>query len=123
MVVDSSIFIDHYRTRDKSSTVLALLPKEVQLLTSVMVVYELYAGAGTPEKRDDMTSLLNRVEVLELNRSIAELAGEIATNLRAKGFTVGGNDILIAATCLFHNQPIKTSNRKDFLRIDGLTVL
>ena len=123
MVVDTSIFIDHYRSKDKSATEFARLPKGVQLLTSVMVVYELQAGASTPQKRTEMTELLRDFRVLELNREIAEKAGEITANLRATGFTVGGGDILIAATCLFFNQPVKTSNRKDFLRIEGLTVL
>lgn len=69
-----------------------------------------------------MNELLSDFQAFEVNREIAEKAGEISANLRSTGFTVGGNDLLIAATCLFFNQPVKTSNRNGFLQIGGLTV-
>jgi tRNA(fMet)-specific endonuclease VapC len=49
-----------------------------------------------------------------------EKAAEIYVNLKRKHFTVGDNDIYIAAWSILANATLVTDNTKDFENIDGL---
>jgi len=48
MVIDTGIFIEHLRAKDKSNTTLYLLPANSELFISSVALYELYMGAASP---------------------------------------------------------------------------
>ena len=50
MVVDTGIFIEHLRAKDKTSTTLFNIADEPELFISAVSLYELYMGATTNEK-------------------------------------------------------------------------
>lgn len=123
MVVDTSIFIEYLRSRDRENTALANLPSDAVLHISVVTVFELYSGATDLSKKMDIDTLLMGVFVLPLNAEIAKNAGFIYQDLRRKGKMIEVTDILIAATALGNNLAVKTLNVEHFQRIQGLTVL
>src|SRR5438552_16190466 len=60
------------------------------------------------------------VDVLDLDRAIAELAGDIGARLHDQGRPMETMDLLIAATALVHNLTLVTHNTSDFINVPGL---
>ena len=57
MVVDTSIFIEFLRAKDKAKTVLFQIPEIDHIYISSVTLYELLIGANTPEKINDIKIL------------------------------------------------------------------
>jgi len=123
MVVDTTIFIEHLRSRDKQKTTLAGFSSNVILYVSTVTVFELFCGATDTVKYRDVQTILENLLILPVNAAIGEKAGEIFRNLRSKGLMIEVSDILIAATALVNNLPVKTLNVRHFSRIDGLSFM
>ena len=123
MVIDTSIFIAYLRSKDRTNTALAKLPIETVLYVSSITAFELYSGATDIKKRQDIDTLLQGVFILPLNTDIAKNAGFIYQDLRRRGNMIEVTDILIAATALENDLPIKTLNTSHFQRIPGLVML
>jgi predicted nucleic acid-binding protein len=123
MVIDTGIFIEHLRARDKSTTTLFGLADEPELFISAVSLYELYMGATSKEKMQDVGGLIQGLTVLPFTDEVALKAGQIYHQLRTSNKLIEFRDIFIAATCLTFNLPIATLNKKHFRRIDGLRIL
>jgi tRNA(fMet)-specific endonuclease VapC len=123
MVIDTGIFIEHLRAKDKSSTILFGLADETELFISAVSLYELYMGATSKEKMQDIINLTSDLTILPFTDEIALKAGQIYHQLRASNQLIEFRDIFIAATCLVFNLPIATLNKKHFRRIDSLKIL
>ena len=54
MVVDTSIFIEFLRAKDKTKTALFQIPEDAQIYISSVTLYELLMGAFSPEKVKDI---------------------------------------------------------------------
>lgn len=123
MVIDTTIFVEHLRKKNKLNSELAKLPNNSILFVSSVTVFELLTGATDSEKKFDIEEVLSDVFIIEFDRSVAERAAKIYRNLKGKNLMIEFRDIFIAATALTHNLPIKTLNTKHFNRIDGLELL
>jgi tRNA(fMet)-specific endonuclease VapC len=123
MVIDTSIFIEYLRSRDRPQTTLASFSSITVLYVSVLTVFELYSGATDLSKRLDVDALLQGLFILPLNTEIAKKAGLIYQDLRRQGRMIEIADILIAATALVNNLPVKTLNVDHFQRIPELEVI
>lgn len=110
LLVDTDVLIDHLRGAHE------LQPQAGTVAYSVVTRCELFAGAGTDETK--VRRLLEELEELQVDRSVAEGAGRLRreTGIRTP-------DALIAATALTHELPLLTRNRRDFERVPGLEVL
>jgi len=82
MVVDTSIFIEFLRKKNKTETVLFSLPENVQLAISSITLYELLMGATNKSKKEDIMLLTEDLLVLPFDRKVAEKSGEIYHQLR-----------------------------------------
>jgi tRNA(fMet)-specific endonuclease VapC len=123
MVIDSTIFIEHLRAKDRSMTTLANLTSDSSLYVSTITVYELYAGATNAAKENDVALLLEDIVLLPFTQQTGVKAGEIFRYLRTTGMMIETADILIAATALVHDLPVKTLNKDHFTRIPNLIVI
>jgi len=123
MVVDTSIFIEHLRAKDKTATTLIQLADEPELFISAVSLYELYMGGTTKEKMLDVRNLTEGLAVLPFTDEVAIKAGQIYQDLRKRNKIIDFRDIFIAATCLTFQLPIATLNKKHFKLIDGLKIL
>lgn len=123
ILLDTSIFIDHFRKQDKSRSTLFSLFPDYELFTSTVVEFELLAGATDSSKRLDTEALLSLCTILPVSSMVARKSAEIYQQLRAKNQLIGMGDILIAATGIVHDLPIKTLNTKHFERIPTLKLL
>ena len=64
IVLDTGVFIDYLRSRDKAKTILQNLPDSSELYVSSVTLYELYMGATTPQKWADVKTLIDDLPVL-----------------------------------------------------------
>jgi len=123
MVVDTSVFIEHLRAKNKTQTTLVQLAQYDALSASVLTRFELLCGATSAEKERDVTAILANVHELGLDADVVAKATEIYIALKRRNQLIGPVDILIAATALVHNLPVKTLNTDYFTRVDGLILL
>ena len=123
MVADTGIFIEHLRAKDKLSTTLYKIAENIDIYISAVTVYELYMGATTKDKEKDVRNITENFTVLPFTDNVAQKAAELYHKLRLSNQMVEFRDIFIAATCIVHELPIVTLNKKHFKRIDGLKIL
>ncbi len=123
MVIDSNIFIDYLRAKEKSTTkFFQLLNESNSLFIFAVSVFELYSGGTSEEKQKRIQNLIEDIPVLTFNNEIAVKAAQIFRQLKAKNQLIEFRDIFIGATCIIHNLPIITLNKKHFERIEGLEI-
>ncbi|HTQ99925.1 MAG TPA: type II toxin-antitoxin system VapC family toxin [Candidatus Acidoferrum sp.] len=93
---------------------------------SVITYGELYYGAAKSPHRlqamEKLDHLMNYLSVLPLPDTAANSYGEIRAALEAKGQTLGGNDLWIAAHAKAAGLILVTNNEKEFKRVPGLKV-
>lgn len=123
MVIDTGIFIEHLRSKDKTATVLYQLSDQSNLYISAVSLYELYMGATTKEKEQDVRILTEDLTVLPFTDTVSIKAAHIYHGLRLNNQMIEFRDIFIAATCIVNELPIATLNKKHFKRIDGLKIV
>lgn len=122
MVIDTGIFIEFLRAKDKTKTALYKLPDEANIFISAVTYYELLIGATTQEKHNDIKLLTEDLSILPFNADVASKAAEIYHLLKRSNNLIEFRDIFIAATCLVNDVEILTLNKKHFERIEGLRV-
>ena len=123
MVADTGIFIEHLRAKDKLSTTLYKISENTAIYISAVTVYELYMGATTKDKETDVMNITENFTVLPFTDAVAQKAAELYHKLRLSNQMIEFRDIFIAATCIVHELPIVTLNKKHFKRIEGLKIL
>jgi len=122
MVVDTNIFIEYLRAKDKKKSTLFAIPDVTQLYISSVTMYELLMGATDENKQKDIKLLTEDLPVLPFDESVSRKAAEIYHQLRLENNMIDFRDIFIAATCLVFELPLKTLNKKHFERIKGLSI-
>lgn len=122
MVIDTSIFIEYLRAKNKKKSTLFEIPDSTQLYLSSITVYELLMGATDENKQKDIRLLTEDLPVLPFDESVSRKAAEIYHQLRLDNNMIDFRDIFIAATCLVFELPLKTLNKKHFERIKDLDI-
>jgi len=122
MVVDTSIFIEYLRAKDKKKSTLFAIADSTQLYISSVTMYELLMGATDENKQKDIKLLTEDLPVLPFDESVSRKAAEIYHQLRLENRMIDFRDIFIAATCFVFELPLKTLNKKHFERIKGLDI-
>lgn len=120
MVVDTNVFIQHLRDKDKSKSLLAGLSKKEQIFITSITLFELLIGATNLKKEEDINKLTNGIPVLALDEISSRIAAKIYLDLKAQNKIIEFRDILIAAICIKNGFTLKTLNKKHFERIDEL---
>jgi len=88
-----------------------------------VVDYEIQRGLlykPSPRKEKNYYSLRRHYGVGVVTPEMWVKSAYIYADLRKKGFTVGDDDIFIAAFCLSNGYTLVTRNTKDFENIEGL---
>lgn len=122
MVIDTGVFIEHLRAKEKLATTLYQLSDSGDLFISAVSMYELYMGATTKDKAYDIKMLTEDLSVLPFTDTVAIKAAQIYHELKFKNQMIEFRDIFIAATCIVNELPIVTLNKKHFERIKGLDI-
>jgi len=122
MVIDTGIFIDHLRSKDKKATLLYKIADHADLSISAVSLYELYMGATNKEKENDIMLITEDLSVLPFNDKVTQKAAQIYHLLRLNNQMIEFRDIFIAATCIVNQLQIVTTNQKHFKRIEDLKI-
>ncbi|MCF6241530.1 MAG: type II toxin-antitoxin system VapC family toxin [Bacteroidales bacterium] len=123
IIVDTSIFIEYLRKKNKQNTLLYKIPNDTKLYVSTVTVFELFAGAFNEKKQKDIDIILSGVVIEAFTYQTALFSANIYNNLRKKNRLIEFRDIFIAATALSKNLPVLTMNKKHFKNIDGLLLI
>jgi predicted nucleic acid-binding protein len=123
MVVDTSIFIEFLRAKNKKQTQLFNIPDTSALFVSTVTLYELYMGATSTQKKNDIDSLTQGIPVLSFDEKVSRKAAEIYHFLRKRNKMIEFRDIFIAATSIVNEFPLLTLNSKHFDRISDLELI
>ncbi len=123
ILVDTSIFVEFLRKKNKTKTELFKIPDDTIISISTVTLFELFAGATDEQKWKDVKELTDDLSIMPFNKVISENAAKIFQILKRKNKIIEFRDIFIAATAVTNEIPIKTLNKKHFERIDNLIVL
>jgi tRNA(fMet)-specific endonuclease VapC len=96
----------------------------VDVVTSSVVIHELYFGAFKSGRPIENVARLDELQIpsLALDREDARSAGEIRAVLKKAGTPIGPYDILIAGQAFARNLILVTNNTGEFARIGGLQI-
>lgn len=125
ILLDTNIIIDHIRQPQEKETALMSMakknPKE-ELALSVISVQELYEGKSTrdEDKEEYLLATISPLKVLPYTYETAQLAGEIARDLKSPIEFV---DAAIAATAILRGASFLTVNKKHFSGIRELDLI
>lgn len=103
----------------------AYLKQYTQAPLSIITRYEILRGLkakGATTKLAAFEAFWQRHLALPITDAIITIAADLWAGLCQKGWIIGDNDILIAATALHHGLAVATGNVAHFSRIPGLTV-
>lgn len=96
------------------------IPKSI----SVITYGELVFGARKSKHIEKNLAVTYRIAelfpVIDIDRSIMDVFGEIKSSLEMRGSIIEDMDILIAATALSHNLILVTNNVKHFKKVKDL---
>lgn len=118
ILLDTNIFIEAIRENP-------IIKKEViavsteNTCTSILCVAELYFGARDKQEFNQITKDLKGIKIYPIETAVSLLALDLMKQ-HVLANRVNYADFLIAATCLHHQLPIYTLNKKDFKFIPGI---
>jgi len=120
ILIDTNIFIDYLRSHKPALEFFKSITKDKKVIFSAITETELIAGKynDDDEKRDKLLNFLHNWDKIDINNSIALLAGDIV-----RKYNTSVPDALIAATCIINDSDLITKNIKDFKLIKELRVI
>jgi len=98
------------------------IPKSISVITYGELVY----GARKSKHIERNLAVTYRIaelfQILNIDRSIMDVFGDLKSNLAKKGTIIDDMDILIAATALSHNLVLVTNNIRHFAKVTDLKI-
>jgi len=120
-LLDTGLVIRHLRGHRPSVQLLRGMGKSGRLCIATITRLEVYAGMH-PQEQFATQKLLSRFVNLDLNKQIADRAGEYVYTSRQAGQRLHVPDAVIAATAVTHSLTLVTLNTSDFAPIPGLSL-
>lgn len=122
VILDTNIIVEHLRFSGKRDSALVKLAKKTakeNLAVSVITIQELYEGRSSKErqKEDYLLATIAPLRVLSYTYEIAQMAGEIARDLKEP---IEFADAAIAATAIINGAIFCTLDKKHFQGIINL---
>jgi len=124
--LDSDVCISILRGKEPSlESKLRELPMSSVEIPSI-VAAELWVGvhkSDNPKRAERKLELfLGDLQTAPFDYNAARKYGEIRGNLEKQGTSIGGNDLLIAATVVARGGRLITRNQSEYARVHGLQV-
>ena len=110
---DSGILILHLRNYPGYPELTSCLMDEADVFISAMSRLEIVRGMRDREHARTL-SLLNSLETIPMTVEIADLAGGLIRSWRLRGVILGEADAVIAASALYKNLALVTTNARHF---------
>jgi predicted nucleic acid-binding protein len=120
ILVDTSILIDHLRGNESARSALIEASKQGRKLMISVVTRTEILGGMRPGEQSGTLRLLDAIDCIEVDRTIADRAGELARAYRSSHPRVDVVDYILAATAQLANAELWTRNVKHFPMFDRL---
>jgi len=125
--LDTDFLINFLRNGQKEILFIQENEEKNTLGTTYINLFELYYGAYKSSRKQEnlkaITSLIDRLEILNFSNESCQNAGELMAKLEKSGRPIDFRDLFIGTICLTNGYSLKTGNIKHFSRINGLRVL
>ena len=121
-LLDTGLVLRHLRGQRRVVSFLRNLSKSERLSIATVTRLEVHAGMK-PDERYATQKLLSRLAVYDLDREIAEKAGDLIAASMKSGWVLSVPDAIIAATAISNNLTLVTLNPNDFRNVAGLSTL
>jgi tRNA(fMet)-specific endonuclease VapC len=112
VLIDTNVFISSFRGNKTAKLHIDALRGRIAI--STITVLELYRGARTVQRKEELTIQLKAYHVLPLDVAISLKAEELMRQHVSGQQDVFVADCLIAATSIVHDIELLTYNRSDF---------
>lgn len=122
IVADTDVLIDFLRGGEPAASRIADELERGDLATTVISRFELLAGAKDDRQWGAVTTLLDALLTLPLDREAADRAAATRRDLESRGEGIGMADSLIAGIVLERRGILLTRNRRHFERVYGLAL-
>jgi predicted nucleic acid-binding protein len=127
VILDSTVIIRHLRKRKEETQLIRKLEAKVKLATTLVNVFEVYYGAyKSKDVKRNLASakgFLSTLDLLGLDETSAEIAGQVLTELESQGLTIEMRDLFIGCIALKNGFTVVTHNKRHFERIPKLYVM
>jgi tRNA(fMet)-specific endonuclease VapC len=124
--LDTDFLVAILRGRADAERKMSEMDREGRQTTTAINAFELFYGAYKSERRRanvDMTRmLLERLDVVSLDRNASESAGEIVADLSARGDAIDFRDAIVAGIAKTSGLTLVTRSKDHFARVRELKV-
>ena len=120
-LLDTGVVLRHLRGQRRMVSFLRNLGKSERLSIATVTRLEVHAGMK-PDERTSTQKFLSRLAAYDLDRTIADKAGDLIAASTKSGRILGVPDAIIAATAISNNLTLVTLNPTDFRNITGLSM-
>ena len=122
ILIDTSIIIDYYRKKNIENTKFYRLVDKYDICISVITQFEFLIGFSD-EKLAFAKELIDRMEIIDINKLISEKARSIYFELKKINKLIPLADLFIAASAVYCKVPLVTLNKKHFEYIQEIKLL
>jgi tRNA(fMet)-specific endonuclease VapC len=98
------------------------IPKSISVITYGELTYGARKSQHPEKNIATVTRIAELFPIIDINRGIIELFGEIKAKLEISANRIDDMDLLIASTAIYMNMSLVTNNRKHFSGIDDLVL-
>lgn len=124
--LDTSFVIDFLKNNKEAVEKEKGFEKSESISLASPTIMELIRGLGTKhsseEEEEKINEFINSLNVLNLDKKSAILAGKLEIELAKTGNKIGIMDIMIGAIAITNNETLLTRNKKHFDKINGLKI-
>jgi predicted nucleic acid-binding protein len=120
VVVDTSVWIEYFRTTSEVSDLLKSLIRENRAVVVGPVLIELLQGTKSQKEYQAVLNVLSGLPYLDSPWGLWVAAGQLSASLRKQGITLPAMDVLIAISAMENRCAVLTFDAH-FEAIPGLT--
>lgn len=125
-LLDTCVVSDFFKKHPATISHFERISPEALHVSSVTVMEIEYGLGLNPEREKKIRplwkELLKHIHVVPYSPRCAEISASIRVNLKNSGLPIGPYDVLIAGSAVAHNLILVTSNRGEFMRVEGLII-
>lgn len=127
LIIDTCVFIKQEKGQAQFDFSISDLTEEVYM--SAMTVSELLVGVHRADSEERklkrsvfVETIIARIPVLSFTAEVARIHAELLVYFFKNGNVIGAHDLIIAATALFYDCALLTTNIDEFERVPGLKI-
>ena len=120
-LLDTGLVLRHLRGQQPTVQFMRGMGRLGRLAIASVTRLEVHAGMQ-PEERYVTQKLLTRLTTIDLDREIADRAGDMIAASRRAGHALSVPDAIIAATAIGQGLTLVTLNARDFEQLPGLSL-